>query len=373
MITDVRFEDEANVIRKVCRDFCRKEIEVSALELDAHYDLEKLRGILVRSVELEILTMLIPEEYGGVGSSVLAAAQVLDELAYGCAGVATIFAYHLAALVALIEGGKEELLKELSAADSPQPTMLTLAGPDMEEREDAPQLVEAKNGLMLKGVIPLVASASLADRMVVFVREADAGLTQVLVDPRAKGVSVQPDEELLGLHTVPFADVVFDGCLVGDADLVGERGKAEQAYKKARAALNVFVAAIAMGTSRLAYSRAYDYAQQRWQFGRMLVDHDEIRRMLANMVTKISMGTAGYSQALKVDGTGTVSSWRSDLAKIFCTDAALEIAVDAIQIFGGHGYMKEQGLEKIMRDAKMLQVLPESNRYMEVQLFGAKG
>jgi alkylation response protein AidB-like acyl-CoA dehydrogenase len=135
------------------------------------------------------------------------------------------------------------------------------------------------------------------------------------------------------------------------------------------AAFNGFIAAVAMGTARSAYVKAYQYAQERYQFGKMIIEHHEIRRFLANMATKLNMGTAGYVRALSGE---TLESPLSDgaggQAKIFCTDAALEIAIDAIQIHGGYGYMKETGLEKVMRDTKMLQLLGKSNRLMEIEL-----
>ena len=134
------------------------------------------------------------------------------------------------------------------------------------------------------------------------------------------------------------------------------------------AAMHAFLAAIAMGTARGAHGAAHRYAQERFQFGKMLIEHHEIRRMLFNMVTRMDMGTAGYRQALageRADAAGLADSCAS--AKVFCTDAAMEIVLDAIQIHGGYGYMKETGLEKAMRDVKMLQLLGGSNRLLEVQ------
>jgi alkylation response protein AidB-like acyl-CoA dehydrogenase len=133
------------------------------------------------------------------------------------------------------------------------------------------------------------------------------------------------------------------------------------------AALHGFLAAIAIGTARSAHAAAYRYAQERFQFGKLLIEHHEIRRMLFNMITKMDAGTACYLQALSGDRPDVhLPGGGCDTAKIFCTDAALEIAIDAIQIHGGYGYMKETGLEKIMRDAKMLQLLGGSNRLLEV-------
>jgi alkylation response protein AidB-like acyl-CoA dehydrogenase len=356
------------IIHKVCRDFRRNEIEPVALELDEHYDPERVRAIWNKGLDLDLPSMLVPEELGGVGQSVLTAAQVLDEIAGACAGVAALFAIHLAACLPIVEAGrsKAELLAALTGEGGKEPVMVALALPEAFEAPDRPRLQEKDGDLILDGMARLVGCASLADHLALFAEDA-GGVTTVMVDLRAPGVSIGEPEALLGLHTVPFCDVAFDGCKLMAENVLGERGAGAPVMERTLAALQGFLAAIAMGAARSAYDAAYRYAQERFQFGKMLIEHHEIRRMLSNMIVKMDMGTAGYLQALSEDrpdvhppGGGCTQ------AKVFCTDAALEIVFDAIQIHGGYGYMKETGLEKIMRDAKMLQLLGGSNRRLEV-------
>jgi alkylation response protein AidB-like acyl-CoA dehydrogenase len=179
---------------------------------------------------------------------------------------------------------------------------------------------------------------------------------------------VDEPEALLGLHTVPFCDVTFDAYKPMTEDVLGERGGGAPVLEKTLEVLHGFLAAIAMGTARSAHEAAYRYAQERFQFGKMLIQHDEIRRMLSNMIKKMEMGTAGYQQALAGERPDVPTTGRGCAhAKVFCTDAALQIVLDSIQIHGGYGYMKETGLEKMMRDAKMLQLLGGSNRLLEVR------
>jgi alkylation response protein AidB-like acyl-CoA dehydrogenase len=355
------------IIHKVCRDFRRKEIEPVALELDEAYDPQLVRAVWSKSLELDLPSMLVPEELGGVGQSVLTAAQVLDEVSGACAGVAAIFACHLVACIPVIEGGENgtRLLRALAGEDK-EPPMLALAFPEVFEVPNGPRLAERDKVLTLEGSAQLVPCASLADHLVLFAEDA-GGITAVVVDMHAPGVSMGEPEEMLGLHTVPFCDVACSGCGIGAEQILGERGAGEALLEKALSALHGFLAAIAMGTARTAHTAAYRYAQERFQFGKLLIEHQEIRRMLAVMVMKIEMGTAGYLQALagdRADAGATLGGCAQ--AKIFCTDAAQEIILDAIQIHGGYGYMKETGLEKVMRDVKMLQLLGVSNRMLEV-------
>lgn len=358
------------IMHKVCRDFCHNEIEPVALELDSHYDPERIKAIWAKSSELELPSMLIPEEYGGVGQDSLTAAQVLEELAFGCAGVATLFAHHLAACIPLIEAGgaQEDIQRLIASSGEGEPVMATLAYPGLEEREDKPRLEKSKGAFSLSGRAPLVGCAPLADYIVLFLEES-GGISLMVVDTRSKGVSVEESQQMLGLHTLPFCAVTFDRCELREANIIGEIGEAAPVWQKTQATFNGFIAAMAMGTARSAYIKAYQYAQERYQFGKMIIEHHEIRRFLANMMAKLNMGTAGYTQALSGEVLEPPIPGRAvDLAKIFCTDAALEIAIDAIQIHGGYGYMKETGLEKVMRDTKMLQLLGKSNRLMEVEV-----
>jgi len=371
MISDVgMYKGVGGIIHKVCRDFRNNEIEPVALELDSHYDPERIKAIWVKSSELELPSMLIPEEYGGVDQNIFTAAQVLEELAFGCAGVATLFAHHLAACIPLIEacGAQEELLRLIASSSDKEPVMATIAYPGLEEREDELRLEKSEGAFSLSGRAPLVGCASLAD-YIILVLDEDGRISMVVVDTSSKGVSVEGSEEMLGLHTLPFCDVAFSGCELGEANIIGEIGEAAPVWHKTQAAFNGFIAAIAMGTARSACVKAHRYAQERYQFGKTIIEHHEIRRFLANMMIKLYMGTAGYNRALSGETLQSPLPFRAgDMVRIFCTDAALEIAIDAVQVHGGYGYMKETGLEKIMRDTKMLQLLGKSNRLMEIEM-----
>ena len=125
---------------------------------------------------------------------------------------------------------------------------------------------------------------------------------------------------------------------------------------------------MAMCASRSAFLKAFAYAKERYQCGKYIIHHEEIQRMLGCMQMKLDMGTAGYLQVFN-DDTVLLPAFLSDskLAKVYCTDAALEIVQDAIQIHGGYGYMHEYGLEKIMRDVKILQLIGGRNPVLQIQ------
>lgn len=368
---DRRFDPDTAEILAVCKEFRLNELEPQALELDSHYEAAGVRALWQKSFGLGIPALLVPEEKGGVGLSPLTAALVLDELAYGCSGFATLLAHHLAASAALIKAdspSQADLVARLRADDADTVPLLTLAYPDSEEREDWPQIKTLAGASSLSGVVPLAAGAPLADYILIFAREeGPQGVGTVLVDTHAEGVRVCKTEPMLGLHTVPFAEVILDQYAVTDHSRLGAIGSASELAESTMQTLYGFVAAIAMGTARSAQARAYEYASQRFQFGKMIIEHQELQRFLANMMVKTSMGTSGYIQAFVGSGLGGLATaGRAEFAKVFCTDVAIEAVIDAIQIHGGIGYMKDTGLEKLLRDTKMLQVLGKTNRYIEI-------
>ena len=372
---DRRFDPDTAEILTVCQEFRIKELEPCALELDSHYDAERVRTLWQKSLGPGIPALLIPEEKGGVGLSPLTAALVLDELAYGCAGFATLLAHHLAASLALMEGTQPfqaELLTRLGADDTNLVPLITLAYPDSEAREDWPQIKKIAGVDLLSGMVPIVACAPLSDFILIFAREdGSAGVSALVIDTQAEGVRVCEREQMLGLHTVPFARVILDQHVVNEGNRLGEPGEASDLMRKTMAAFYGFIAAISMGAARSSQIKAYEYASQRYQFGKMIIEHQELQRFLANMMVKTNMGTAGYIQAFIGSELGSLATvGKAEFAKIFCTDVALEAVIDAIQIHGGIGYMKDTGLEKILRDTKMLQVLGKGNRFIEIDTIG---
>ncbi len=312
---------------------------------------------------------LLGDDDGGAGQAELTAALVLDELSSSCAGIACVFAHHLAACLPLMDaGGKMAGVLSRVRGGGGRPALLTIAFPGLEPELERPRLEVSNGGMTLEGTARLVGCAAIADCVVLFPRMEGGDESCVVIETAANGVMVGETEVMLGLNAVPFADVEFSRVEISDERLAGVGGAAARARERALAVFRGFTAAVAMGAARAAHSKAEQYARERYQFGKMLIEHQEMRRMLGNMAVKTNIGTAGYIQGFAGEPLGSLATGgRPELAKVFCTDAALEVAMDAIQVHGGLGYMKEAGLEKTMRDMKMLQVLERSNRFVEVE------
>jgi alkylation response protein AidB-like acyl-CoA dehydrogenase len=217
----------------------------------------------------------------------------------------------------------------------------------------------------------LTANSDLSGILCIFIQDDQSGhhVSCLMIDKRRPGISLGEKASLSGLKAICFRDVIFDQVKISNDSVIatGEEGKL--LFDRFVNAYYGFVAAMAMGTARTAYAKALAYAKDRYQFGKMIILHEEIQRMLGAMKMKIDMGTAGYIQVLSADRVNLPGvSADGRLAKAFCTQAALEVVSDAIQIHGGYGYMHEYGLEKILRDVKILQLLGGRNPYHHIQV-----
>jgi len=355
-----------NDIIAECRRFARKEIAPVSLEMDLVPDPAGLDAIWRKSHALDLPVLLIPERCGGVGYPVLCAALILDTLASACAGIASVFAIHLAASAAAGKTANKELLDYFSG-DSVQPASLIL--PDVLNGSNL-KLSQAESGTTLSGESSIAGNAKFA-HLFILLDDAAAGAEPLYAAlPRdLPGLDVTDPLDLPGLKANSFAKIRFS-----DMEIKAERmlNKAAQGIEPAAAARDAyygFIAAMAMGVARKALEMAVSYAKARYQYGQKIIHHQEIQRLLGDMQMKLGMGTAGYINLFDAKAIN-LSYFPADarLVKAFCTDAAMEIVMDAIQIHGGYGYMHEYGLEKMMRDVKMLQLLGGQNPYQQIRV-----
>jgi len=361
MITD-QFKEILDVSIK----FATKEIEPAALEVDLNPSLDWTKSLWTKSLEVGFPGLIISEGCKGFGQSELCSALVLDNFASECAGVASVFAHHFAACKCIMAGNKKQQemwLPLLANSDASGPIIGTIVF--LPYLDDNRLTLTKKNGkLMLSGTSHLTGNAFLARYFCVFLDEGTEGknITCILIDKNTAGVRVGDSAGFTGLKHNPFAPIIFNEMEVDPECIIGEHGKGEEILKGTENLFHCLIAATAMGAARTAYKKARQYAQERYQYGTMIIHHQEIRRMLGNMLMKLSIGTSGYLRALTCEETTLAySSPSARFAKSYCTDSAVEIVIDAIQVHGGYGYMHDYGVEKIMRDVKVLSLLGGSS------------
>jgi len=364
---------ELNEIVNECKRFARKEIREQVLETDLNPSPEALQEIWSKSSQLDIPSLLLPEVYGGAGYPAICCALVLDTFASECAGIASIFAHHFAACMPLTDSRPdccETYSTKIVRMEGYGAAPASVIFPDSPGDGEI-ELIDKGNTLVLNGITPPVGNTDSAGFCCIFAKDPiqPDGITCLYLDQGRIENSRGENIHLPGLKINPFRKLHFQDLKISSTDIIGERGKSVGLLKKTRSAFYGFISAMALGCTRSAYQKALAYAGQRYQFGSTIIHHQEIQRMLGAMLMKLQMGTSGYLQLFSEEKVNLLFSVPDPmLTKSFCTDMAMEIIIDAIQIHGGYGYMHEYGLEKIMRDVKVLQLLGGSNPYHHVQV-----
>lgn len=328
--------------------FARKEIAPGLLAADAARDAGWLSKIWDKSSELEL-----PGLADSAGEGGLLCCRALEALAFYCPGAAGMYAFHFTARAALAQAGGT--LAGQAKAQAPLALLLPDPSRDMEL-----SLREEKGGRLLTGRTNLAANLSLAEQALIFLPQAQ-GSACLLVDLDAPGVSLGPDAWLPGLCANPFRAITFEQSPIPAERIITASPATDALLRHARGFLFACAAALAAGCLALSFEKADAYARQRYQFGKLIIGHSEIRRMLGKMKTSLASARASLAACFDKE---TLLPEEALAAKVHASDAALAAATDAVQIHGGYGYMHEYGIEKIMRDAKTLQLLGGPNPHL---------
>ncbi|MFI8188761.1 acyl-CoA dehydrogenase family protein [Streptomyces sp. NPDC085946] len=359
--------DEARDLISLVRDIAQREIAPKAAE-------EEDAGRFPREVftllsESGLLGLPYDAEYGGGDQPYEVYLQVLEELAAARLTVGLGVSVHTLASYALAaHGTKEQQVEHL-------PAMLGggLLGAyclsEPHSGSDAAALrtkaVRDGDGWVITGTKAWITHGGIADFYTVMARtgeEGPRGITAFLVPGDAPGVSGAAPEKKMGMKGSPTAQVHFDGVRVGDERRIGEEG---QGFAIALAALDsgrLGIAACAIGLAQAALDEALRYATERRQFGRAIVDFQGLRFMLADMATQIEAGRALYLAAARRRDAGLPFARQAAMAKLHCTDTAMKVTTDAVQILGGYGYTADFPVERYMREAKVLQIVEGTNQ-----------
>ncbi|MFO7835029.1 MAG: acyl-CoA dehydrogenase family protein [Candidatus Thorarchaeota archaeon] len=337
-------------------------------------DLEKEdefpREIVEKAYEKGLMNLHIPEEAGGPGLSLLAETLVSEATGYGCAGCATSIMCNNLAFAPLLIGATTEQLKKYVEP------MITGSKPEfaafcLTEREAGSDVAGNKtraerdgDEYVINGVKCFATNAPVASLFTVFaVTDPEAGHRglSVFMVPKKEGVEIGHIENKMGQKNSVQSEVIFDNVRVPEDCLVGEEG---QGFKIAMMTLDktrAGIAAIATGVAQRAVDEAAKFANKREQFGRPIGKFQGIGFKLADMGARAEAARQLTRYAAWMGDQGMPVSKNSSFAKFFASDAAMDNAVDAVQIMGGYGYLTEYPVEKLMRDAKLCQIYEGTN------------
>ncbi|MDI6796159.1 MAG: acyl-CoA dehydrogenase family protein [Desulfatibacillaceae bacterium] len=356
----MKYSKEHKIFLRECARFAEKNIAPGLLDADKFRDRAWLCEIYKKSAALEIAGLVVPQDCGGAGESLLLAGLVTESFARVCASAGAMLACHFSACFALAsspDSCARELLCDLASGKISGPAVFLFPAAPV---SSWPALQKNGDAKLVCGRAPVVPGALQAGLFVIALPGED-GPALAAVFPGEPGVAPGEDCKLPGLNALPHAEIVFNGALVKEKHLLADPKKAVNAVDEGKRAFYCLTAAVSCGLAASAANQAFEHAKGRYQFGRMLIEHSEIARMTGMMRLKQSAGRAAW-EAVAQNEAGNLAD--ALYAKAFCADSALETAGDALQIMGGYGYMHEYGMEKRMRDAKTLQLEGGSTPYL---------
>ncbi|WNZ14757.1 acyl-CoA dehydrogenase family protein [Streptomyces sp. 11x1] len=361
--------EEARDLISLVREIAQREIAPhAAAEEDAGRFPRELFGLLSES---GLLGLPYDAEHGGGGQPYEVYLQALEELAMARLTVGLGVSVHTLACHALADYGTEEQRAEHLPAMLGGRLLGAYCLSEPSSGSDAASLrtkaVREGEEWVISGTKAWITHGGNADFCTVMARtggegSGSRGITAFLVPGDAAGLSAAAPEKKMGMKGSPTAQLHFDGVRVADSRRIGEEG---QGFAIALSALDsgrLGIAACAIGVAQAALDEAVAYATGRQQFGRPISDFQGLRFMLADMATQVEAGRALYLTAARLRDAGRPFSRQAAMAKLLCTDAAMKVTTDAVQILGGYGYTTDFPVERYMREAKVLQIVEGTNQ-----------
>ena len=354
--------EEQRALRELAHEFAEKEIRPKAAEYDEHQT--HPADVIAKAHEVGLMNPHVPEELGGPGLGAMEGALIGEELSWGCSGIATaVIANILGALPMLIAGTEEQRREWLPPLlEEPILCSFALTEPNAGSDVSGIQTTATRHGddYVLNGSKMFITNAGRASWVIVFASTDKSaghrGLTGFIVPSDTEGLTVEKHLDKMGQRATDTSALAFQDVKVPAANRLGEEG---QGFKIAMQTLDHTrpgTAAGAVGVARAAFDHAVEYARERVQFGQPIAMNQGVNFLVADMAAEIEAARLLTWQAAWMLDQGQRATLQSSYAKRFAADTAMKVTTDAVQIFGGYGYMKEYPVEKLMRDAKLFQI-----------------
>ena len=361
-MVDFALSDEHKALIEEARRFTRERIIPVAAECDRESRFPM--DVFKEAWQLGFVNVTCPSDYEGPGLGEFENSMVVEELAYGCTGIQTSILANVLALTPIKLGGSEEQKKKYLGMLTSEPIMASYATTEPDAGSDVAGLktrfTQHGDEYVLNGQKSWITNANYARFYVIFATSnpelRHKGIAAFIVDRDTPGLRVGKKEDKLGQRASDTAQVFLDDVKVPKENLLAPEGKG---FKLAMETFNQTrpdIGAAATGLMRRALDESVAYAKERKSFGQPIGQHQLVQWMLAEMAIRTEATRLLYQKAAWNLDNGVRDPIVSSYAKAFGADAAMQTAVDAVQVFGGNGYVKEYPVEKLMRDAKVLQI-----------------
>ncbi len=354
--------EEQKALRDLARDFAEKEIRPKAAEYDEHSTHPV--DIIEKAHDVGLMNPHVPEEYGGAGLSSFDGMLMGEELSWGCAGIAvSIVANSLGAGPVILAGNDEQKREWLPPLlESPILCSFGLTEPNAGSDVSGIQTTAVREGddYVINGSKMFITNAGHAAWIVVFAStdksQGHKGLSAFVVPTDLEGVTVEKHLDKMGQRATDTSAIAFQDVRVPAKNLLGEEGEGFKIAMRTLDHTRPGTASGAVGVARAAYEYAVEYSRTRVQFGQPIAMNQGVNFLIADMATEIEAARLLTWQAAWLFDQGKRATLQSSFAKRFASDTAMKVTTDAVQIFGGYGYIKEYPVEKLMRDAKLFQI-----------------
>ncbi|MEM7007290.1 MAG: isobutyryl-CoA dehydrogenase [Pseudomonadota bacterium] len=366
------FTDEQVMIQDMARKFAADQLAPNSKRWDEekHFPVD----VIKQAAELGFAGIYVREDVGGSALSRLDAVLIFEQLSQGDVSTAAFISIHNMASWMIDRFGEEEQrqywLPKLTSMELIASYCLTEPGSGSDAASMTTKAIKEGDEYVLTGGKQFISGAGVSDIYVVMARTSDdgaKGVSTFIVEKDTPGLSFGANERKMGWNSQPTRQVLFDGCRIPAKNRIGNEG---HGFRFAMAGLDggrLNIAACSLGGAQDALDRALDYAQERKQFGKAISEFQAMQFKLADMETELQAARVMlYEAATRLDAKMPDATRWCAMAKRFVTDTGFKVANDALQIHGGYGYLKDYGVERIVRDLRVHQILEGTNEIMRV-------
>lgn len=366
---DFALNEEHLELQEMVREFVEKEITPYAAEMDEQNHMRD--GLIDKANEMGLLNVIVPEELDGPGLDSISVATIYEELGKGCAGVATSLAANSLATVPVLLAGTDEQKKmycDILNNGGLAAFALTEPGAGSDAGGVSTRAVHNKEEgtYTLNGTKMFITNGGLAEIFLVFANTRKTGgirgLTAFIVPKDTPGFSVGKKENKMGIRPSNTTELVLQDVVIPESYRVGREGEGFRIAMNTLDSARPFVGAVSVGIAQAALDCAVKYAKERRQFGQPIASFQMVQGMLADMAMKVETARLMVQKACWMRDQGMEFSKEAAMAKCYAADVAMQVTTDAVQVMGGYGYTKEYPVEKMMRDAKIMQIYEGTNQ-----------
>ncbi len=363
--------EEAKDLLEAVRDFCENEVKEQSKEYDKTGEWPK--EIYDKAIDMQLQMLEIPEEYGGFGLSRVDVAALFEEMAKADAGFATTISASGLGTKPVLIAGSEDLKKracDIIVDGGFGAFCLTEPGAGSDAGAGKTTAVKDGDEYVLNGRKCFITNGGVADFYCVTAMTDKSkgvkGMSMFFIEKDTPGLSVGKEEDKMGIRTSNTCDVVLEDVRIPASNLIGEEGQGFSIAMQTLDQARTWMGCIATGIAQRAMEEAIAYGKERVQFGKPILKNQALQFKIADMAIKIETARQMVAHSLTRMDEGLPFSKESAIAKCYASDIAMDVASEAIQMFGGYGYSREYPVEKLLRDAKIFQIFEGTNEVQRI-------